>query len=100
MKRPIKPIREKDYFKLIVNEDWTYFFGNGDWYKLHFAWGKAQKKFIVQALIDLYWPKEWPDILNKFLQWLEHVQNISKHWSETWIFVLYPPIKDATKKQW
>ena len=92
--------KEKSYFRLVVNEDWSYYFISDKWERLHFAWGKAQKKFIVQSLINLYWPEEWSAIMNKFLQWLDNIQKISPYWKGTWIFVLYPPIKDATKKQW
>lgn len=91
--------REKSYFRLVVNEDWSYHFVDDEWYKLHFAWGKAQKKFIVQSLINLYWSEEWPDIMNKFLQWLDNIQKISQYWKGTWIFVLYPPI-DASEIKW
>lgn len=89
--------REKVYFRLVVKEDWEYHFVNDAWDKLHFAWWKQQKKFIVESLIKLYWPKEWPDIMNKFLQWLDYIQNISPYWKGTWVFVLYPRI-DVTQK--
>ena len=76
----------KTYFYLKQEDNWDYYFTNSSWDRLHFAW---QPKYIIESLVNLYWQKEWLDIFNKFLYWLDNIKNVSKFKNRTWAFVLY-----------
>lgn len=82
---------DKIYFKLVQEENWDYYFESKKWDRLRFAWGwNGKRKFIIGALMDKFGQKEWAEIFDKFLQWLDHIQNISEFKGDTWVFVLYP----------
>lgn len=83
----------KEYFVATTDIDGNLFFRSlSSNSKIHFAWGNAEKpRYIIQALVDLYWPVEWVDIYNKFLSWIAHVKEIAKdqYRGNTASFVLY-----------
>lgn len=58
-----------------------------------FAWGNDENPpFIVQALINKYWPREWYDIYNKFVEALYDVKDIEINWWFSWdtaAFIIY-----------
>ena len=49
----------------------------------HWAWGNEKEvKFVIKALIDLYWPRDWYDIYEKYNRALLHV---AKNWPYPWL---------------
>lgn len=43
-------------------------FSTHDWEMYWFwaGWNETQPKFIISALVDLYWPEEWLEVYEKF----------------------------------
>ena len=90
---------KKEYY-IFKEKDWDYYWEWPHREKLRFC---GRPKFIIQSLVNLYWPEMAKDVFDKFMEWVKKTPNIDVDWTsfKAATFVLYSrDNKDDIKELW